>query len=244
MKKHNKRNSLVVILASLFILASAGSSAQYAAGKSPDFNGNEMVGFEDYFMFADEFGKAVTAENRKFDLNSDNKIDFDDFFIFSDEFGKVIQSGNTQDTESLENNERIEQGLESGEIEIGGVSGENRGDANLDEKIEKGLDLDKININLGTNIRGIHVMTGEILEIFVEVPDESVSSLINFMTADVKINEGYIETSLALDNSFTKWNGELRVPDIADGTYSIEVTIHINFGDNLEATKGAIKEFV
>ena len=52
---------------------------------SADFNGDGVVDFTDFFMFADAFG--VTPAGRRFDLNTDGAVDFGDFFIFADSFG-------------------------------------------------------------------------------------------------------------------------------------------------------------
>lgn len=57
----------------------------------PDFTGDGMVDFNDFFEFADYFGrKALTKEVQKYDLNWDGKIDFGDFFLLADSFGKKI----------------------------------------------------------------------------------------------------------------------------------------------------------
>jgi hypothetical protein len=57
---------------------------------SSDFNKNEEVDFDDFFLFADYFGQTRESDNwdSKFDLSENGVIDFDDFFIFSDNFGK------------------------------------------------------------------------------------------------------------------------------------------------------------
>lgn len=58
-------------------------------GVSADFNGNGRVDFDDFFMFAEAFGKqrGEVGFNAKFDLNADGAINFDDFFIFAERFG-------------------------------------------------------------------------------------------------------------------------------------------------------------
>lgn len=55
-------------------------------GKTPDFNGNGIVGFEDFFMFADNFNSGVNSQTEKFDLDDNKNIDIDDFFLFVDCF--------------------------------------------------------------------------------------------------------------------------------------------------------------
>jgi len=55
------------------------------------FGTDNTVGSDDFFLFADQFGKS--AEDGEFepafDLVADAKIDFQDFFLFADSFGKV-----------------------------------------------------------------------------------------------------------------------------------------------------------
>lgn len=42
----------------------------------------------DFFRFAEKFGKDPTGADAIFDLNNDGRIDFQDFFAFSENFGK------------------------------------------------------------------------------------------------------------------------------------------------------------
>ena len=56
--------------------------------RSPDFNGDGRVNFDDFFMFAAAFGQTATGDNARFDLDGDGKINFDDFFLFAARFGK------------------------------------------------------------------------------------------------------------------------------------------------------------
>jgi len=60
-----------------------------SSGLSADFNGNGRVDFDDFFMFAEVFGRrrGETGFDAKFDLNADGAINFDDFFIFAERFG-------------------------------------------------------------------------------------------------------------------------------------------------------------
>ncbi|MBI2506043.1 MAG: fibronectin type III domain-containing protein [Candidatus Latescibacteria bacterium] len=53
-----------------------------------DFNSDKTVNFDDFFLFADNFGKSATGEAAKFDLSKSGNVDFDDFFLFADNFGK------------------------------------------------------------------------------------------------------------------------------------------------------------
>ncbi len=55
-----------------------------------DFNGDNIVDFNDFFSFADHFGltTAATHWDARYDFDADNDVDFDDFFTFADNFGK------------------------------------------------------------------------------------------------------------------------------------------------------------
>ncbi len=53
-----------------------------------DFNGSGLVDFDDFFLFADAFGKTAAIAGAKFDLNGNGLVDFDDFFVFADAFGR------------------------------------------------------------------------------------------------------------------------------------------------------------
>jgi hypothetical protein len=76
-------------LNTLVKLTAAGGAA------AADFDGDGVVGFEDFFAFADVFGtsRGEARFNAKFDLNGNGSVDFDDFFIFADAFGKSTRSG-------------------------------------------------------------------------------------------------------------------------------------------------------
>jgi len=52
-----------------------------------DFNGDDAVGFDDFFLFVDAFGLPATGDDAIFDLNADGNVGFDDFFLFVDVFG-------------------------------------------------------------------------------------------------------------------------------------------------------------
>ena len=54
-----------------------------------DFNGDDVVDFTDFFLFADAFGQNVPPADPVFDLMPDGAIDFSDFFVFADHFGKA-----------------------------------------------------------------------------------------------------------------------------------------------------------
>jgi len=54
------------------------------AQSASDFDGNGVVGFDDFFLFASAFG----GKDARFDLNRSGVVDFDDFFLFAADFGK------------------------------------------------------------------------------------------------------------------------------------------------------------
>jgi hypothetical protein len=60
------------------------------------FGMDNRVGFDDFFIFADNFGLTAADENFEpaFDLapSASPKIDFDDFFVFADNFGRGIEA--------------------------------------------------------------------------------------------------------------------------------------------------------
>jgi hypothetical protein len=52
-----------------------------------DFDGNATVNFDDFFIFADNFGQADFDPAT--DLDGSGAVNFDDFFIFADNFGQA-----------------------------------------------------------------------------------------------------------------------------------------------------------
>lgn len=56
-----------------------------------DFDHNGQVTFDDFFLFADAFGRkgGEAGFDVDFDLSGNSLVDFDDFFLFADAFGKV-----------------------------------------------------------------------------------------------------------------------------------------------------------
>ncbi|MBT7185721.1 hypothetical protein HN911_00100 [Candidatus Bathyarchaeota archaeon] len=55
-----------------------------------DRSGDGKIGFDDFFLFADQFGTQLGDENwdPTYDFDSSGRVDFDDFFIFADYFGR------------------------------------------------------------------------------------------------------------------------------------------------------------
>ena len=58
-------------------------------GSAADFNGDCVVDFSDFVVFASGFGRTVGDGefDAKFDLNGNGEVDFPDFLIFASEFG-------------------------------------------------------------------------------------------------------------------------------------------------------------
>ena len=54
-----------------------------------DFDGNDVVDFSDFFLFADHF----MGDHPLYDLDGSGLVDFDDFFIFADHFGQEAHGG-------------------------------------------------------------------------------------------------------------------------------------------------------
>ncbi|MFA6110129.1 MAG: hypothetical protein WDA75_15280 [Candidatus Latescibacterota bacterium] len=53
---------------------------------------DDTVGFDDFFLFADHFGRVEgeAAFDARFDLSTDGRVDFADFFIFADYFAARV----------------------------------------------------------------------------------------------------------------------------------------------------------
>ena len=60
-----------------------------------DINFDGIVGFADFFLFADSFGSSTGDRlwNARADFDPDGTIGFQDFFMFADHFGNSIASG-------------------------------------------------------------------------------------------------------------------------------------------------------
>jgi photosystem II stability/assembly factor-like uncharacterized protein len=60
-----------------------------------DFDGSGDVGLDDFFLFAEAYGKSasgkLSAEYAKFDLDRNGEIGLSDFFLFVDRFGQRAQ---------------------------------------------------------------------------------------------------------------------------------------------------------
>jgi hypothetical protein len=54
-----------------------------------DFDGDQVIGFGDFFLFADAFGRPAQGAEAVYDLDGSGTVDFGDFFIFADRFGQA-----------------------------------------------------------------------------------------------------------------------------------------------------------
>ncbi len=69
-----------------FLPSEIPSRSKFNKTLTADFDLDGFVGFIDFFLFADQFGREVATENDHFDLDQDRKIGFSDFFILTDHF--------------------------------------------------------------------------------------------------------------------------------------------------------------
>ena len=58
------------------------------ARPSPDFDGDGVTGFGDFFLFAEAFG----GSDPRFDLDASGEVDFADFFLFAESFGQPARA--------------------------------------------------------------------------------------------------------------------------------------------------------
>ncbi|MGA1196664.1 MAG: cohesin domain-containing protein, partial [Candidatus Latescibacterota bacterium] len=74
------------------ILSVSGIAGGGPLVKTPDFNGNGVVDFPDFLMFASAFGKKVGDVGflEALDLNDSGAVDFPDFLSFAQQFGKSV----------------------------------------------------------------------------------------------------------------------------------------------------------
>lgn len=70
-------------LAATFLLLIPITVSAHSLGA--DFDGDGVVGFPDFLLFAEAYG----SDNVRFDLNDDGQVDFNDFLLFAGDFGKV-----------------------------------------------------------------------------------------------------------------------------------------------------------
>ena len=58
------------------------------AEATPDFNGDGLTDFADFFLFAEAFG----GSDPRFDLDASGSVDFADFFLFAESFGQPARA--------------------------------------------------------------------------------------------------------------------------------------------------------
>ena len=58
------------------------------AEATPDFDGDGVTGFSDFFLFAEAFG----GSDPRFDLDASGTVDFTDFFLFAESFGQPARA--------------------------------------------------------------------------------------------------------------------------------------------------------
>ena len=58
------------------------------AEATPDFDGDGVAGFSDFFLFAEAFGSS----DPRFDLDSSGSVDLPDFFLFAEHFGQPVRA--------------------------------------------------------------------------------------------------------------------------------------------------------
>jgi hypothetical protein len=75
----------IIAVAAFGLLWTAGDAAA-----SIDFDGSGNVDFDDFFIFANSYGKVPgdTGYDPTYDLDGSDEIDLGDFFIFADNFGR------------------------------------------------------------------------------------------------------------------------------------------------------------
>lgn len=74
--------------------ASTASRLQTTTSISPDFDGDLIVGFGDFLLFAQAFGlfaQAFGGTDERFDLSGDGFVDFTDFIAFASQFGQAVE---------------------------------------------------------------------------------------------------------------------------------------------------------
>lgn len=82
----------VLPLVSVLVLIVVSGVSGRCVDSPADFDGDGIVGFDDFFLFADHFGATAedNAWDSAYDLDGDPDIDFDDFFVFADAFGACV----------------------------------------------------------------------------------------------------------------------------------------------------------
>jgi hypothetical protein len=79
-----------------------GDSLAHLYGTA-DFNGDGVVDFKDFTLFAAVYGKKYEVVSSG-DLNGDNKIDFKDFTMFSSYYGDIIKPEESTNNSNIQEN--------------------------------------------------------------------------------------------------------------------------------------------
>jgi len=82
------KNTTYILGIVLFLIIPAQVQSQT---KSPDFDGNGNVNFNDFLLFAGAFHSEEPSDLEIYDLSNNGAIDFDDFILFAADFGKTIE---------------------------------------------------------------------------------------------------------------------------------------------------------
>ncbi len=120
--KGSEMTKRVVLFISLvsFVL---GPFPSHAQTRSPDFDGNGKVDFEDFFLFAAVFGSRAPADLAKYDLDNGGLVDLEDFFMFAQAFGETVSGGTDSLLVTAPGDTMLL--VPSGEFTMGSDSGEN-----------------------------------------------------------------------------------------------------------------------
>jgi hypothetical protein len=95
------------------------ATEQHRAIASGDFDNDGQVGFADFFIFSDFFGKPAEGPGRAYDLDGDGQIGLGDFFLFAERFettptAKAIK----QDLAWADNRLNAESNINGGQLRL------------------------------------------------------------------------------------------------------------------------------
>ena len=192
------------------------------------FGADNQVGFDDFFILADQFG--LTAEDETFepafDLSPNNKIDLNDFFTFADFFGREIEGvGKTLPGFLAGLNSDARFYLDTG-LELPRVGEEMAIAVSLQDFAElKGYGLSvsydpQLLAYVGTEVENSILGTGEFAEGHVVANKDGLVSLVAYgdvgTEGDLGLNLVFRSLREIEDSYIEILNGELR-----DGNYGL-----------------------
>ena len=192
------------------------------------FGADNQVGFDDFFILADQFG--LTAEDETFepafDLSPNNKIDLNDFFTFADFFGREIEGvGKTLPGFLAGLNSDARFYLDTG-LELPRVGEEMAIAVSLQDFAElKGYGLSvsydpQLLAYVGTEVENSILGTGEFAEGHVVASKDGLVSLVAYgdvgTEGDLGLNLVFRSLREIEDSYIEILNGELR-----DGNYGL-----------------------